>query len=153
MNNLPSSYNLLESWINFHVLFLFITIYFVDLLGQFSYWLHSLQSGFKIFFPMFKRNLCYLSTNSSNPTLRLPTIHQDSSSRAHFVSMKQSYSYFVDLLQVDSSHFYESGISSSCKASLLQHSLHKDLVCQLEYHSCVRKDPLFNLLEILLCIS
>lgn len=83
----------------------------------------------------FKPHLCYLSTNNSNQTLRLPTIHQDSSSQAHPASMKQSYYCFGNLQPEDNPPFYELVISFFYKVSSLQHNHHKDLVSHFEYHT------------------
>lgn len=74
-------------------------------------------------------------TNNSNQTWRFPTFHLGSSSLAHFASLMQSCFGSAGQTRAGSPLFYDFGISFSCKASLLQHNPHKDLVCQFGCHT------------------
>lgn len=81
-----------------------------------------------------------LSTSNGNQTLRYPTSFLETSSQARFASMLQNCFYFVALKQADILPLYDAVISFSCTASLLQHSLHRDLEYQFECHICKRKN-------------
>ena len=84
------------------------------------------------------------STNSSNQILRSPTFDQESFSQAHFVSIEQSCFGFEGQKPMDSPPLYDSVTSFSCKASLLQHNLHKGLEFQFGYRNYIKKAYINN---------
>ena len=76
-------------------------------------------------------------TSSSSQTSRFPAFVQESFFQAHSASTKQNYSCSGGQMPKGTPLFYVLGTSFSCRASLLQHSHHKDPVSQSEYRTCI----------------
>ncbi|GLT31897.1 hypothetical protein SLA2020_065980 [Shorea laevis] len=84
------------------------------------------------------------NTSSSSRTLKLPAVLLGSFSLVHFASMMQSYFDCVGLKLEGNLLSCEPETSSSCKASLLQHSPHMGLECPFVCHTFIQKVALVS---------